>query len=340
MLIVDGIINNLLYAYFYTTPVKIGVIYEYQKDYNTLREQFASEQLYELAGHDYESIWQEKDEWFLSLSTYDRIIMLGNYDLQQLQYIADYCTISNKTMYHLSDSFLLEDLIYQIEPLGPLMAFEYKWSNIADRWAMIKRLSDIVLSILGMIVLSPLLIIISIIIKSTSKWPILYISKRVWKWGVLIDVWKFRSMKIEYCVGDQYGWEKAKEYYDYLIQTHNVRDDVLPKIANDPRITTIGRRLRTYSLDELPQLRNVLVWNMSLIWPRPHLSDEIAKYQWWHKRLLAVKPGITGYSQIYGRDKLTLDEEARLDLYYIQNRSITLDMIIILATIQILDKGK
>ena len=340
MAIVDGIINNLLYAYFYTKPIQIGVIYQYKKDYDTLLDQFSTEQLYELHGHEYDEVWEQRNHWLWLLSDYDRVVMLGNYDLQQLQYIADYCAIHTKTMYHLSDSFLLEDLIYKIEPLGPLMVFEYNWSNITDRWVMIKRACDIVWSIIGIIVLFPILLILAILVKYDSSGPILYISHRVGRGGKLFDVWKFRTMYTEYCVWDEYGGTKATEYYQQLIQTHNIRDDILPKIQNDPRITRVGKRLRKLSLDELPQLRNVFVGDMSLIGPRPHMPNEVDQYQRWHRRLLAIKPGITGYSQIYGRDKLTLDEEARLDLYYIQNRSLFLDATIILATLQVLNKGK
>ena len=113
----------------------------------------------------------------------------------------------------------------------------------------------------------------------------------------------------------------------------NERKGPLFKMKNDPRITRVGKILRRTSIDELPQLFNVLRGEMSLIGPRPHEPNEVARYQIWHKRLLNIKPGITGLAQISGRSDLSFDEEARLDIYYLQNWSFILDLEILIKTI-------
>jgi lipopolysaccharide/colanic/teichoic acid biosynthesis glycosyltransferase len=120
----------------------------------------------------------------------------------------------------------------------------------------------------------------------------------------------------------------------------NERSGPLFKIKNDPRVTKFWKFLRKSSIDELPQLFCVFIGTMSIIWPRPHLPQEVANYENWQKRLLSVKPWISWYAQIFGRDKLSFDEEAKLDLYYIQNRNLFLDLYVILATFKVVFKGK
>jgi len=142
-------------------------------------------------------------------------------------------------------------------------------------------------------------------------------------------------------VWDSYGGEKAQDIYKNLIKSEsNVRQWVLPKIANDPRVTPIWKFLRKTSLDELPQLFCVFLGTMSLVGPRPHLPDEVKNYEHRQKRLFSIKPWITWYAQVFGRDHLDFEDEARLDLYYIQHRSLFLDMYILFATFGVVFKGK
>jgi lipopolysaccharide/colanic/teichoic acid biosynthesis glycosyltransferase len=183
------------------------------------------------------------------------------------------------------------------------------------------------------------LLIIAIIIKLDSKWPIIYKSKRVWYWWKLFTFLKFRTMYTHLSVW--YGWEEAEKLYKKLINSDsNKRKWVLPKIENDPRITRVWKFLRKTSLDELPQLFSVFIGTMSLVWPRPHLENEVAKYEPWQKRLLSIKPWITGYAQVFWRDSLSFDQEAKLDLYYIQNRSIRLDIYVIVWTFGVIFKWR
>jgi len=148
-------------------------------------------------------------------------------------------------------------------------------------------------------------------------------------------------MRLEYCTGEYFGTTQSEEYWKKLQDSElNVRKGELQKIANDPRITPIGRFIRKYSIDELPSLRCILKGDMSIVWPRPHLDFEVARYASRMKRLLVVKPGMTCYSQIYGRDKLPFSDEAKFDLYYIQNWTLAFDFYIIIATVKVLFKGR
>ena len=140
--------------------------------------------------------------------------------------------------------------------------------------------------------------------------------------------------------GEEYGGKNADKLYQRLIATRNGRDHILPKIEDDPRITSVGKFLRKTSLDELSQLLNIFRGTMSFVGPRPHLPSEVEKYEPWMKRLLAAKPGLTGYAQVFGRDNLTFEQEARLDLYYIQNRSLAMDLQVLISTIKVVLAGK
>ncbi|MDP7477510.1 MAG: sugar transferase, partial [Candidatus Peribacteraceae bacterium] len=198
--------------------------------------------------------------------------------------------------------------------LVPMLSFR---PTPLDGWGRItKRVFDIVGSLGLIIVLSPVFIICSVIIVLTSGCPIFYISKRVGDPArSKIPVIKFRSMIIN----------ADKKKASLKSKSHRT-DGPLFKIKNDPRVTPIGKVLRRYSLDELPQLFNVLVGHMSLVGPRPHLPDEVDRYSNYERRVFAVKPGLTGLPQVSGRSDLPFKEEVRLDLKYIEEWSIFLDL--------------
>jgi lipopolysaccharide/colanic/teichoic acid biosynthesis glycosyltransferase len=142
-------------------------------------------------------------------------------------------------------------------------------------------------------------------------------------------------------VWEWFGGQKAEKLYQELVNSHaNIRKWELPKIKNDPRVTSVGKFIRATSIDELPNLFSVIKWDMSLIWPRPHLPNEIANYKPRQRRVLSIKPGITWYAQIHWRDTLSFDEEASKELEYIQNRSLWLDFYIIFATFGVLFGGR
>lgn len=210
-----------------------------------------------------------------------------------------------------------------------------------DSWGIIaKRIVDLVGSLFAIIILSPLMLIISILIKVGSKGPVIYRNIRVGHRGEFPTL-KFRTMFTNYCTGPGYGGSRAEEFESKLIETNNIKKgSAVYKIANDPRITPIGNFLRKTSLDELPQLFNVLVGNMSLVGPRPHQSREVSNYTNEQRKLLMIKPGITGLAQISGRSDLSFDEEARLDISYLENWNIWLDIVIIFRTFSTVIWGK
>lgn len=271
----------------------------------------------------------------------DIIILVGSYTKDELQELIDLIRLRNKQVYHIGDNHFLEDVIYTHTKFAGIMALRYTSSQI-EWWAAItKRIFDIVWSLIGIIITSPILLITALAIKLDSKWPIFYRQLRVGKNGEPFLFTKFRSMYTHLSVGQWYGGEEAEKLYQNLVNSHaNIRKGELPKIKNDPRVTKVGRFIRATSIDELPNLFAVLTWDMSLIGPRPHLPSEIEHYKPRQRRVLSIKPGITGYAQIHGRDTLTFDEEASKELEYIQNWSLWLDMYIIIMTFGVLFGGK
>lgn len=205
-----------------------------------------------------------------------------------------------------------------------------------DGWGKIaKRIFDIIGSLIGIILFGPLILVVYLIILIQSGRPVIFHNERVGHRGNF-NLFKFRYMKKEYSHGKQFSEEhnkKALEFLDKLIKEQSIKSGPVYKIKNDPRKTKIGRFLERASIDELPQFFNVLKGQMSLVGPRPHQPIEVDKYEDYQRRVLTVKPGITGLAQISGRSDLEFKDEVRLDTYYIENWSLWLDIQIILKTI-------
>ena len=180
-----------------------------------------------------------------------------------------------------------------------------------------KRFLDLILSLVGLIVAFPFLLIAALAIKFDSKGPVLFAQKRIGRRGKPFKLYKLRTMH-----------QKA------------ATDTYSPRSKKDPRITPVGRILRKFSLDEFPQLWNVLKGEMSIVGPRPEMPFIAEKYTEWQKRRLDVKPGITGLWQVLGRKNLPLEENLEYDFYYIQNRSFLLDLVIIFKTVFVVLTGK
>lgn len=190
----------------------------------------------------------------------------------------------------------------------------------------LKRAIDVLASLILLILLSPLFAIISMMIKFNSDGPVFFRQKRVGRFGKLFECFKFRTM---YTNCDH---EIHRQYVQKLIQDSRDSKGIY-KIVDDPRITAVGKFLRKTSLDELPQFLNVLFGDMSLVGPRPPIPYEIACYRPWHRRrIIETKPGITGLWQIYGRSRTTFDEMVRLDIRYIEEQSLWLDLKVLLLT--------
>ena len=205
---------------------------------------------------------------------------------------------------------------------------------------VIKRMIDIVGSLAALIVFSPLLAVIAVAVKLTSKGPILFQQPRVGQHGVPFKFLKFRSMRTD---SDP---KMHREFINEFIRgssnaPQGQTGPKMYKITDDPRVTRVGRFIRRTSLDELPQFWNVLRGEMSLVGPRPPIPYELESYRPWHKRrILEVKPGITGLWQIYGRSRTTFDEMVRLDLRYARTWSILMDLRILVQTPRAMFSGE
>jgi len=192
---------------------------------------------------------------------------------------------------------------------------------------LIKRVVDTVFSLVLLAVLAPLFAVIAIAIKLTSPGPVFYISDRIGKKGRVFRLWKFRTMQV--------GADRMKA----ALASANERDGILFKIKNDPRVTPIGRILRKFSLDELPQIFNVLWGDMSLVGPRPPLATEVARYELKHYRRLDVLPGLTGLWQVRARHDPSFDQYVALDIAYVENWNFWMDMKILVRTAEVVLRG-
>jgi exopolysaccharide biosynthesis polyprenyl glycosylphosphotransferase len=207
----------------------------------------------------------------------------------------------------------------------PLVHVEEPQVSRAGGWA--KRVFDVVIASLMLLVLSPLMLLIALATKLQDGGPIFYRQERSGRGGERFQMTKYRSMIVD-----------ADRRIDDLMDFNDV-DDVLFKMHNDPRITKVGKLLRRWSFDELPQLFDVIRGNMSLVGPRPPLPREVEQYPPDMHRRLLVRPGLTGLWQVSGRSDLSFDEAIRMDLYYVDNWSIVGDVIIILKTVRAVLKG-
>ena len=207
---------------------------------------------------------------------------------------------------------------------GTQLGFESESTRGFSFYEAIKRLIDIICSFVGILVLSPLFIIIAIIIKFTSKGPVFFSQKRVGRNGKEFDMYKFRSMVV--------NAEELKE----KLAAQNEMSGPMFKMKDDPRVTKVGKFIRKTSLDELPQLWNVLKGDMSLVGPRPSLPKEVAQFEdWMHKRL-EVKPGLTCYWQVSGRNNIDFEDWMKLDIRYVEERNLWIDIKLIFKTVGVL----
>lgn len=212
----------------------------------------------------------------------------------------------------------------------PLIALK---DTALEGWGrIIKRVLDIIFSVVVLVFLWPVLLLIALAVKLDSPGPVFYKSVRVGRKGRLFTLYKFRSMKVEYSIGEEYGGKEAEKYREEL-KKKNIADGPMFKVEDDPRITRVGSFIRKTRLDELAQIINVMRGEMSWIGPRPPLPDEVKQYESHHLKRLAIKSGITGPWQVTGRHDLTFDEIVKLDTYYIEHWSLGLDLQIFFKTI-------
>ncbi|XXU33766.1 exopolysaccharide biosynthesis polyprenyl glycosylphosphotransferase [Sorangium sp. So ce1000] len=191
-----------------------------------------------------------------------------------------------------------------------------------------KRVLDILVSSCLLVLLSPLLLVVAALIALTSPGPILFRQERVGRYGRTFEMLKFRSMVVN------------AEALRSSLMTRNEQAGPVFKIKNDPRVTRVGSILRKYSIDELPQLVNVLRGDMALVGPRPPLPSEVEKYEAWQRRRLSVRPGLTCVWQVSGRNNISFEEWMYLDMRYIDHWSIAEDIKLILKTVPVVIAGR
>jgi len=226
-----------------------------------------------------------------------------------------------------------------VDQIGVLPMVRLFREPLSDAERFLKRISDIAVSSVALIFVSPLLALIAAWIRLDSKGNVFFLQERVGMDGRVFLCYKFRSMLQG---ADEDVHREAYEKNIVGEETANIGDDAAPvygKVKDDARVTRAGRFLRRSSLDELPQLFNVLKGDMSIVGPRPPIPYEVEAYQLWHRKRLDMKPGITGLWQVSGRNRLTFDEMVRTDLFYIENWSLWLDLKIILLTLPAVFRG-
>jgi exopolysaccharide biosynthesis polyprenyl glycosylphosphotransferase len=211
-----------------------------------------------------------------------------------------------------------------VQPLGGVTALSLRPVRLSGPQVAAKRVFDLGLSVVGLAVMSPLLLAIAVAVKLTSPGRILYRQRRVGVRGRPFTMLKFRTMR-----------PGAESMIEDLRAARGV-ENLMFKLRDDPRVTRVGRLLRRFSLDELPQLFNVVRGEMSLVGPRPPLPEEVTRYEDWQFDRLEVPPGITGLWQVSGRSDLTFDDCVRLDLFYIENWSLAYDLYILAKTLPVL----
>ncbi|OGH73491.1 MAG: hypothetical protein A3C90_01965 [Candidatus Magasanikbacteria bacterium RIFCSPHIGHO2_02_FULL_51_14] len=241
-----------------------------------------------------------------------------------------------------ADLFATYSANMAVSPLAGVPIVEIKRTRL-DGWGrVVKRLFDNAAAIIMIIVTSPVTLISAIIILLETGRPVIYKNERVGLYGRKFFTFKFRSMHQKDCTGLQFGesGKKAEERERQLIRERGIKEGPIYKIKDDPRVTLFGRFLRRWSIDELPQFFNVLGGSMSIVGPRPHQPREVEKYEKHHKKVFSIKPGVTGLAQISGRSDLSFDDEARLDVLYMEKWSLFMDMIIFLKTPFVLFKKR
>jgi exopolysaccharide biosynthesis polyprenyl glycosylphosphotransferase len=211
-----------------------------------------------------------------------------------------------------------------VQPFGGITALSLHPVRLSGSQVVAKRAFDLIVAGVGLILASPLLLAIAVAVKLTSPGPILYRSTRVGQRGRPFTMLKFRTMR-----------PGADQEVDRLREEMGVTN-LMFKLKDDPRVSRVGKLLRKVSLDELPQLINVVRGEMSIVGPRPPLPEEVTRYVDWQFDRLEVPPGITGLWQVSGRSDLSFDDCVRLDLFYIENWSLSYDLYILAKTIPVL----
>ena len=258
------------------------------------------------------------------------LISYDTKDYEKLMSIIDYCGEANINVKITSDLLKIIPQKVYTEKYANIPVIDVSHSH--QNWLVIKfkRLFDLLFASLGFLFLSPFLLIIGLLIKLSSKGPILFHQVRIGKNGQQFNFYKFRTMHLQ----KEDDNERKEKMLKFMKEDQHSGNDT--KIISNSRITKIGKILRKTSLDEMPQLFNVIKGEMSLVGPRPCLQYEFENYDNWQKRRLSVIPGCTGMWQVVGRSSVSFKDSIVLDLYYINNMSPWLDLQILIKTLPVM----
>lgn len=250
--------------------------------------------------------------------------------VSDIQEYIDLCLEMGVTVRVVIDSYVMRRSNSYVSSIGTYPLITYHTIALNNYEQMIKRLTDFILSFFGIIVASPIMLITALAIKIDSPGPVIFKQKRVGQNGRTFHIYKFRSMN-----------PNAEAEKKKLMEQNEMSNDMMFKVKDDPRITRIGKFIRKTSIDELPQLFNVLFGTMSLVGTRPPTLDEVANYKRSHWRRISIKPGITGIWQVSGRSNITdFEDVVKMDLQYIDNWTIFLDIKILFKTACVLFNRK
>jgi exopolysaccharide biosynthesis polyprenyl glycosylphosphotransferase len=270
----------------------------------------------------FSTVFDEAKRFFV-----DEIFFATSCERHEAQNFLQQCRHHDLNVRMIPDLYDAPVVLPPIQFLGDLPTIPLHSKKLAEGKRLAKRVLDISISAFILIAMLPVFLVIAILIKCDSSGPALYLSDRVGKKGRIFTCLKFRTMV-----------QDAEQRRADIVSL-NQRDGVLFKVDNDPRVTRIGRVLRKYSLDELPQFFNVFRGDMSVVGPRPPLASEVMQYKLGHLRRLDVTPGVTGLWQVQAREDPSFDRYVSLDLKYIEDWSIWLDLEIIFRTVRVVFAG-
>jgi undecaprenyl-phosphate galactose phosphotransferase len=257
------------------------------------------------------------------------VICINKIDYDRLMFLIDKCKKLNISVKVTSDLFgIIPEKIFS-EHYENIPVLDVSTKINLSVYLFVKRIVDYIGAVFGILILSPFYLFVALFIKLTSKGPVIHKQIRIGKNGKPFNFYKFRSMEV--ISGEDK--DRVKKMIEFM---KNDDGKCAEKIVNDARVTSIGKLLRKYSLDEMPQLFNVLRGDMSLVGPRPCLPYEYENYNTWQKRRLSVMPGCTGLWQVSGRSEVNFNDSVIMDLYYISNVTPWLDMQLIFKTIPVM----
>ncbi len=270
--------------------------------------------------------------WVKEKKVGDVVIAMPGVSRKKLLEVVSLCEGLVGEIRVIPDMFGLATVGVKAEDLDGILLFDMEWNLAKPHNMFIKRVVDIILSSLAIAVSSPLMLFVAIKIRRGSEGPAIFGQKRLWKEEATFDFLKFRSMYLD-------EEERLKRFLEENSGARKEWEKFAKIKSGDPRVTEMGKWLRKYCLDELPQFVNVFLGKMSLVGPRPYLPREIEKIGGYRKTILKALPGMAGLWQVSGKNELTFEDRLKLDEYYVRNWSLWLDFVILLKTVRVVWRG-